>query len=267
MNMVRATFVLALTTITLLGAETAADRAWSMLNNGAADKSYETRLRVFSALQVIGNQPQARTMAEKAMLDDDRSEVRAAAAAALGEMRATESIPKLKDAVNDKSMAVILAAANSLYQMGDAFAYQVYFAVLTGEKKGSEGLIEAQMKILKDPKAMAKMGFEQGIGFVPFGGISWTVIKMLREDSVSPVRALSAHRLAKDPDAETTRALANMARDGKWLVRAAVVGAMAQRGDPVLLPSAEILMDDENASVRFNAAAAVIRLTAAKDQK
>jgi HEAT repeat protein len=249
-----------------LHAQTPVERAWKMLKDGAADKGFETRVRVFSALQVIGNNPEARAMAENAMAQDQRPEVRAAAAAALGEMRAKESIPKLKEAISDKAMEVIFAATNSLFELGDPAAYQVYYAVLMGEKKSGEGLVESQMKMLKDPKALAKMGFETGVGFIPFGGMSYTVYKMLRQDATSPVRALSAGRLAKDPDPKTAKALADVTRDQKWLVRTAVVGAIAQRGDPVLLPSVVLRLDDENASVRFHAAAAVIRLSAVKNR-
>jgi hypothetical protein len=36
------------------------------------------------------------------------------------------------------------------------------------------------MKMLKDPKAMAQMGFEVGIGFVPFAGAGYGVFKAVK---------------------------------------------------------------------------------------
>jgi hypothetical protein len=135
---------------------------------------------------------------------------------------------------------------------------------LTGERKSGESLAESQMKMLKDPKAIANMGLEAGIGFIPFGGISYKVLKMATADAVSPVRALAAARLAGDPDPKTAQALVAASKDPKWLVRAAAVGAIARRNDPALMTAIEPLLDDENPTVRFNAAAAIIRLSGVK---
>ncbi|HVR27789.1 MAG TPA: hypothetical protein VMU26_31215 [Candidatus Polarisedimenticolia bacterium] len=49
-------------------------------------------------------------------------------------------------------------------------AYAVHYDVLTGERKG-DGLIVQQMDTLHNPKELAKIGLEQGIGYVPFAGI------------------------------------------------------------------------------------------------
>ena len=59
-------------------------------------------------------------------------------------------------------------------------------------------------------------------------------------------------------------------RDDDNLVRAAAAGAIANRGDPTLLTAVVPLLDDQNASVRFNSAAAIIRLNGvakAKERK
>jgi HEAT repeat protein len=144
--------------------------------------------------------------------------------------------------------------------LGDQTAYRVYYAVLTGERKTGEPLLESQLKMLKDPQALARVGFEQGIGFIPFGGIGLTVFKSFHADSVSPVRAAAAQRLARDPDPASGRALVKAASDEKWLVRASAVSALAVRGDPSLESAVVPRLDDENETVRFTAAAAIVRL-------
>ena len=154
----------------------------------------------------------------------------------------------------------MFASASSLLRLGDATAYRVYYAVLTGERKTGEPLLESQLKMLKDPEALARIGFEQGIGFIPFGGIGLTVFKSFRADNVSPVRAAAAQRLAKDPDPASGRALATATADEKWLVRASAVSAIAARGDRTLVSAVVPRLDDENETVRFNAAAAIVRL-------
>src|SRR5205807_2147572 len=101
--------------------------------------------------------------------------------------------------------------------MHDGSAYEVYYEVLTGQRKAGKGLIASQTSILKDPKKMAQLGFEEGIGFVPFAGVGWVAIKTITKDDTSPVRAAAAKVLAKDPDPTATKTLADAAGDKNWL--------------------------------------------------
>jgi len=241
-------------------AQTPVEKAWTILTAAAHEKSYEKRGKAIHSLGLITENDRARTIAEAA-LSDEREEVRATAAEVLGVMRAKQSIPKLKAAVLDKETSVVFAATNALFAMGDPDAYQVYYAVLTGEKKSGDALVESQLKMLKDPKALTKIGFEAGIGFVPFGGVSLKVLKMATADDVSPVRAAAAAKLVGDPDPKTAQALANSTSDSKWLVRAAAIGALARRHDSSALKVITPLLGDDNDVVRFNAAAAVIQLS------
>ena len=117
------------------------------------------------------------------------------------------------------------------------------------------------MKMLKDPKALAQMGLEGGLGLIPFASLGLSVFKTATKDDTSPVRAAAAQKLIRDGDAKTAQALMQCASDKKWLVRAAVVDAIAKRGDPALLKAVWPLLSDENDIVRFSAAATVLRLT------
>jgi HEAT repeat protein len=243
-----------------LQAQTPVEKAWTILSDGAQDKSQETRGKAIQALGVISGNSRAESAADAA-LKDESEEVRVAAANALGEMKAKGSIPNLRAACKDPAAAVVFAAANGLFAMGDPGAYQIYYAALTGQRKTGDSLVESQMKMLKDPKALGALGFEAGMGFIPFGGVAVSTFKMVKADTVSPVRAAAAMKLARDPDPKSGEALAAALRDEKWLVRAAVVDAIAKRDDPSLLPALVPLLGDENDVVRFNAAAAVIHLT------
>ena len=242
-------------------AQKPADKAWSVLTDGLTNSRGAKRAAAVQALGLIPNSTRAREAAEQA-LSDESEEVRAAAAKALGVMGAKESIPKLKDAINDKAMAVVFAATTALFTLEDPAAYQVYYAVLMGEKKTGEALLDSQLNMLKDPKALTKLGFEQGIGFIPFGGISYSAFKRVRKDDVSPIRAAAARKLARDTDPKSADALRRNTTDKKWLVRAAVVSSLAQRGDPAMLDAVIPLMDDENDVVRYTSAAATLRLLA-----
>jgi len=215
------------------------------------------------SLGLLVRNDRARKLAESKLKDDDPS-VRAAAATSLGQIGLKTSVPALIDAAHDKEAEVVFASGAALLKLGNLEAYRIYYAVLTGEKKTGEPLLESQLKMLKDPDALARIGFEQGIGFIPFGGIGLTVFKSFRADNVSPVRAAAAQRLASDPDPASGRALAAATADEKWLVRASAVSAIAARGDRSLESAIVPRLDDENETVRFNAAAAIVRLNTAR---
>jgi HEAT repeat protein len=180
-------------------------------------------------------------------------------------MKSRTSVPKLRLALDDKDPSVALAAAHSLDLMHDHSAYEVYYEVLTGQRKAGRGLIASQTSILKDRKKMAQLGFEEGMGFIPFAGIGWGAIKTILKDDSSPVRAATAEVLAEDPDPTTTKALAYAAGDKTWLVRAAALEALAKQGDPSVLDTVKLCMSDEKDAVKYTAAAAVLRLTAIKE--
>jgi len=76
-------------------------------------------------------------MAENA-LQDEKPEVRASGATALGQMGANASVGKLKEAIKDKETEVVFAATSALFVLHDPAAYEVYYAVLTGEKKSEK---------------------------------------------------------------------------------------------------------------------------------
>ena len=82
------------------------ERAWSILNMGVTEKSVDKRTLAVRAAGLIPRNPHAVEIAEHAGADE-RPEVRAAAATALGQMQSTVSIPKLKDALRDKEASVV----------------------------------------------------------------------------------------------------------------------------------------------------------------
>jgi HEAT repeat protein len=241
----------------LWSADTPTQTAWSILQNAAGDGSADKRTYAARALGLIPRDPRATTMAEKA-LDDEKTEVRAAAAAALGEMDAQRSISKLQRALSDKEPKVVLAAARSLVQLNDnGPAYEVFYTVLTGQQKTGQGLVASQVQGLQNPKKLAELG----VGFVPFGGVGLFAFNALTKDDVSPVRAAAANALAKDPDPQTTKALVQAVSDKSWVVRMGALQAIAKRGDPTLLPSIQGAMSDNKDVVSYTASAAVIALT------
>lgn len=241
-------------------------KAWDMLQTAIASKRTEDRTNGVRALGITRGDARARKLAEDS-LADPKPEVRVAAATALGQMRASESIPVLQHALMDKNIPVVMAAAHSLRELKDEeSAYAVYYDLLTGGRKSNDGLIAQQIETLKNPRELAKIGFSEGIGYVPFAGIGWDAWRTMHKRNPNPARAVAATFLAQDPDPASGKALARATNDKDWIVRAAAIEAIAQRGDPSLLPKVEMRFKDRNEKVRFSAAAAVIRLSV-KGQK
>jgi HEAT repeat protein len=243
-------------------ATSAQQKAWKILEAGSAEKGAIKRAEAVRALGLLPRDARAAKMAEKA-LSDDNSDVRAAAAAALGEMHAEGSIPKLTVALSDKDPVVVLSAAHALLAMHNHKAYDVYYAILTGQRKGGRGLVAEQRAMLDDPKKVAELGVETGLGFVPFGGIGVSAYKLVSKGGSDEVRAAAAEVLAKDPDPESRDALLQALSDRSYAVRIAALKALSTQRDPRLLTQIEPCMDDDKDVVQYTAAAVVIRLSQA----
>jgi len=234
------------------------DAAWSMLRQGSLDSSAERRAKAIQALGLITRNREAEAMAEKA-LNEPSSSVRSAAASALGQIGLPSSAPKLRSILNDKDINVVLAAANALYLLKDPAAYNVYYSLLTGERKGP-GLIQSQLQQLRNRKEIEKMAFETGIGFVPFGGAGLEAWHRIMQSPGMPVLILAVQRLATDPDPKSGDALVGACSNKHWQVRAAAVSAISRRGDPALMKALVPLLTDPDDTVRYDTAAAIIHL-------
>jgi HEAT repeat protein len=241
------------------------DRAWQIIKANLNEKDAEKRVIAVRVLGLLPGDPQAVSLAEQTA-GDEKPAVRAAAATAMGQLHAKSSVDRLHVLLEDHEPSVALAAASALIAYKDDAAYDVYYEVLTGERKAHASLTQQAKTDLGDPKKLATLGFEQGIGFVPFAGIGWTAFQVLRKDDASPVRSAAARMLADDPDPDTGKALVKAASDNKsWLVRTAALEAIAKRGDAKLLDGVVPDLMDDNTSVRCTAAAAVIRLSTLTD--
>jgi HEAT repeat protein len=237
------------------------DQAWDLLKSGLTDDSTDKRATAVRVLSLLTGETRAVTLACDA-LSDPKPQVRVAAAIAVGELNARSAIPKLREALSDKEPIVVLAAAHSLLTMKDTTAYQVYYEILTGERKGSKGLVAGQLDTLRDPKKMALLGFQEGIGFVPFVGMGYTAMRTVVKDDSSPVRAAAARVLADDRDPDIDNALVQVAiGDKSQVVRTAALDALARRGNPEVIDRIAPALSDEKDSVKYTAAAAIVHLS------
>ena len=244
---------------TAVSSETPRERAWAILREGLKDKNTDKRAKAVRALGLLAGSAEAEKAAVVG-LKDEKPKVRQAAAHALGAMRAENAKGNLEEALGDSEPSVVLAAANSLLLLHDDVGYDTYYEVLTGERRASKGLIKEQLDTLKDKNKVAQMGFEEGIGFIPFGGIGYEIFKTVTKNDSAPVRAAAAKKLARDPEPDAAEALAKAAADKDWKVRAAALDAIALREDASLIPRIVSALDDKNDVVRFTAAACIAHL-------
>ena len=258
--------VLVLASSVALRAQTSEEKAWKILEDGIHSDKTDQRSTAVRVLGLTHNDRRAESYARNA-LGDNKPEVRAAGATALGQMGAKSAEKDLESVMSDKENQVVLAAAQSLLLLKDNGGYEAYYAILTGQRKAGQSLLGQQLDQFNSPKKIAEFGFEEGIGFIPFASIGWQAFRALTKDDVSPVRAAAAKVLANDPDPESGKALAAAVKDKSWIVRAAAVESIAKRGDPSLLESVEPAMSDEKDPVRYAAAATVLRLSEAAAEK
>ena len=239
------------------------EQAWQVLRGGLQDRKAANRTVAVQALSLLPGNRRATSFAVSA-LQDRNAGVRTAAAVALGQQHARTAIPALKNALNDPEIPVVLAAAHSLLLLKDPSGYQIFYAVLMGDKKSSVGLVQSQLNRLKDPKQLAQIGFEEGIGFVPFGGMGYEAYRTIHTHDSSPVRATVARFLADDPDPISEDALIQTAvADKEEIVRLAALDALNQRGDPNCINRLlKNLSDDEKPTVRYRTAAVILHLSA-----
>jgi HEAT repeat protein len=240
--------------------QTAVEKAWTILREGLKDKSSDRRARAVRALGLLPGNSEAEKAAVAA-LKDEHSNVRREAAVALGAMRAEHSAGNLEEALGDSEPSVVLAAANSLLLLHDDVGYDTYYEVLTGERRGSKGLVKEELGTLKDKKKMAQMGVEEGIGFIPFGGMGYEIFKTVTKNDSYRVRAAAAKKLARDPAPDAGEALVQAVRDKNLAVRAAALEAIALRGDKALAAKITAALDDDKDVVRFTAAACIAHLS------
>ena len=243
------------------------EKSWLILQTGLQSKRAAQREEAVKALSLLEGNRQAIRLSLHA-LRDKNSRVRAAAASTLGELHATSTVPALRAAVSDKDASVMLAATHALFVLKDPMAYEIYYAILMGNKKTSAGMIQSQLDRLKDPKQVAQMGLQEGIGFIPYAGMGYEAYRQLMKHDSSPVRAAAARFLALDPDSISEDALVQVAvADKNIIVRQAALDALAQKSDPKCIQRLVINFDDDKYPVRYRTAATIIHVAGVNHRK
>ncbi|MDQ6758297.1 MAG: HEAT repeat domain-containing protein [Acidobacteriota bacterium] len=242
--------------------------AWEILQQGVSDKNPERRKQAIAAISSIGLAQPAIRLVESALLNDDDVVVRQTAAASLGQMRAKESIPALRKALEDGSGEVVFQAAKSLWELGDrASPKQPLEEVLSGHRKDVSGIREGAMRDAKaklhSPRALAKIGIREASGALlgPFAlGVSAATEMM--KDTGAAGRASAATLLAQECDEQTLQLLEQCLKEDKnAAVKAAAARGMGVCGTKDSIPLLERRLSDSHDALKFMAAAAIVKLS------
>jgi len=235
------------------------DEPWGILDAGLQDKSVDKRAEALAALGVAAGDARALKTLEEC-LQDPKPEIRTVAVAALGDMNAKASLPKIKALLSYSDAKTTLAVAAVLKKFGDPEGFEIYNELVTGERKDGQKLTDG----IKDRKGLEKVGAETAIGFVPFGGVATGAYDYISRNSTSAANAyvIAVNALAEDPDPQVNKALVRVAFGGKVPVRVAALRALAKRGDTTVLNDIEPAMHSDKAVVSYTAAAAILHLLA-----
>jgi HEAT repeat protein len=134
---------------TLYESEELTARAWLTLQQGLTSKRAANRADAAYALRLLVHNPRAQEMVERALTDPD-PKVRAAAARALGPMGTESSVPKLNELLSDREPFVVLAAAHSLFLLGQREeVYDIDYQVLAGERKSADEFLSKNLGLNK----------------------------------------------------------------------------------------------------------------------
>lgn len=247
------------------------EQAWQMLDAAAISENVRIRTDVIAALSSMEGDEKAIHLVENG-LDDRHSQVRRISASSLGTMQASEAIPHLRQAMNDKNAGVSFAAAEALWRMGKQDGAPIFYAVLLGDHQVEPGFITSHVNDawneLHDPTALANIGIAEASGALlgPFSeGV--TLARELARDRGAKARALSATLLGEHPNPDSEKILGDMLHDKNLAVQVSVARALGGFGDTALIDRLAPLLREKGLplfkhpdAVHFMAAAAIIRL-------
>ena len=247
-----------------LCAQVLIDNSWKVLDRGLHDSNPIKRVQAVTAMAIMRPLPKSRALVESAFDDKDYS-IRQAACTALDEMKSRASIPKLKDALNDKAPEVVFAAAKALYDMGDPIGREVLIGILLGEQADSSSFFQSSMHDMKakihEPHELVMIGIKSGAGvLLGPGALGVPVAEGLMRDAQASGKTVAAALLAKDRSSDAMNAIREALSDKNWTVRAAACRALALANSTSDFETIAGLLDDKKEEVQYSAAAALIRL-------
>ena len=202
----------------------ARETSWGELNTTLHGDMYH-RLQGLAAIGTISSTNERAVKIAIDALRDHDAQVRAAAANALGQMKATQAEPDLRAALDDTG-EVAFAAAKALCDMGDPSGREMLVAVIAGDRKDAPGMLTNALrkarKKMHHPEGVLLVGGQDAAGSLfPPAGMGIVAVKDAFKLRGTSGQASAAEALAKDPEPYAVTLLEWALTDDKWEVRSA----------------------------------------------
>jgi HEAT repeat protein len=244
------------------------DTAWSMLTSATTNAKHpDLRIQGLAAVGTLGSSSRAAGLITNAMKDPD-VDVRTSAVLAAGQTKNRALTTQLRAMLDDHEPQVAVAAASTLWKMGDHSGEDILVAVADGERKATAGLVDSARHTvstdLHNPSTLAKIGALQGASLLlgPFGfGIS--AYEYIHKNGGQSARALAIELLAQEKTKPIHDELLSALNDKDVGVRAAALKALGEYHDKPTSAAIASLFYDPKSPVRLAAAAAYLRSTGA----
>jgi HEAT repeat protein len=244
---------------------TTAERAHVILDEALKARNPDTRKVAVQALGLIGSREPYDSQL-KTMLQDRDVPVRIAVVASMLDLKDKDTVPTLREALNDKVPEVRFAAAKALWTLGDEAGRDALVAVVAGDTPATSGFFTTEgrdaLRIFYAPRTAIPFVVGRTIGFAHVAGLGLGVASLegLLSDPNITGRAAAALLLSNDEDPKVLLAMREALADKDESVRAAAVHAIALRDDPALEADLLPFLDDKTAAVSTRAAAGCLRL-------
>ncbi len=125
--------------------------------------------------------------------------------------------------------------------------------------------LHAAKKKYRNPLALGMIGAKEGASaFLGPFTLGLSAVEAFAKDHTAPARALAASLLASDTKAQSAQQLEEALADKNWVVRAAAAKGLGSSPHSEVLAKLQPLLNDEKESVRYMAAAAIVRLSRVK---
>nr|WP_246409349.1 HEAT repeat domain-containing protein [Granulicella aggregans] len=248
------------------------DTAWSMLTSALLDNKHTPlQIQSLAALGTIGFNPRAAQLITESMRDPDL-DVRTAAVLAAGQTPALTAkrnfSMELRTLLDDKEPQVAVAAASTLWKMGDHSGEDILVAVAAGERKASAGLMDSTRHTittdLHNPSTIARIGALQGASMLlgPFG-FGVTAYEYIHKNGADTSRTLAIELISQSKTKPIHDELINALTDKDVGVRAAAAKALGEYHDKETAAAIANLFYDSKPPVRLTAAASYLRASGA----
>lgn len=244
------------------------DTAWSLLTSAASNvKHPELRIQALASIGTIGTNSRAEKLIIDGMNDPDL-DVRTAAILAAGQSKNRNLTTRLRELLDDHEPQVAVAAASTLWKMGDHSGEDILIAVADGERKATAGLMDSTRHTvsndLHNPSTLARIGALQGASMLlgPFGfGI--TAYEYIHKNGGDSSRTLAIELLSQEKTKPIHDELLSALADKDLGVRAAAAKALGDYHDKPTAAAIANLFYDTKPPVRLAAAAAYLRSSGA----